>query len=120
MADLTITIGTTFSGAELTIWADAGKTTPFELAGYTAYSEIRTEPNSPVVIDLLPTIDPADTDGLITIPSIDFEDTMDLPEGDFLWDIILEKDGIRLYPVNPLTVSIARPNTQPPIPDPPT
>lgn len=110
--DLTITIGATWPGAELTCKDANGVVVP--LAGWSAFAEVRKSPNGDVILDLSPAIDADDSAGLITIPAIAWSVTDDLPSGGFRWDLILQDDhGVRYEPTLEGTVTIKRTTTQP-------
>lgn len=63
--------------------------TPVPLIGYTAHAKVRLRVSGPVIIDLLPFISD-EVNGEITTPAISDENTLALPCGNYIWDLLLE------------------------------
>ena len=70
------------------------------LAGWKAYAEVRAKPLAPLILNLTPTIQVADTLGKVTLPAKAPALTAPLPPGDYLWELVLEDAaGKRLPPL---------------------
>jgi len=109
--NLDIFRGLTFGPVEITCKADDG--TPFPLNGWTAAAQASRKPGGLASIDLAPTIESADTDGLIVLSEIAPASTLELAAGSYTWDLVLiDPDGRRLPPLLGGTVTVSNINTQ--------
>jgi hypothetical protein len=94
---LEIKIGTTFGPIEIRAKRSDGSSCP--LAGWIAHAQVRLNEQSPLILDLQPTIAANDADGLITIPAVAPAQTAHLAAGLFRWDLILQTpEGAILNP----------------------
>lgn len=84
--NLTLIKGCTFEAITLTMLNSLG--TPVNLTGYTVTSEVRLEPETPVIIDLNPSITSA-AGGVVTIPAIVKATTDTYTIGTYQWDLLL-------------------------------
>jgi hypothetical protein len=94
---LTLWRGTTFGPVEVTCLDGAGAAV--DLTGWSAFAEVRAAAGKHRVLDLQPAI-LTGIDGKVTIPGFTDEQTLNMPHGDYVWDLVLERPtGERLGPV---------------------
>lgn len=87
--NLTLYRGITFLAFQIACFDDEAQTIPSDITGWTPWAEIRTAPDQDLIFDLVPFIsDPLG--GIVTIPSIEDEQTILLPEGKFKWDFTMQ------------------------------
>lgn len=89
---LIITRGITFPGILINCFDSLDFTNVFDITGWTPWAEVRSIPDSTLILDLLPYIDDPLL-GRILIPAIQDEQTILLPEGKYKWDFILQDPG---------------------------
>jgi hypothetical protein len=106
--NLTLYRGTTFAQ---TFTCKDSNLVVVNLTGWSAYAQVRTDPQKHLVLDLAPTItDP--TGGEVSISFTDEETALMVP-GDFVWDFVLERpSGERLGPFLAGTFTITTANTR--------
>ncbi len=110
--NLEILRGTTFGPITITCKDAAGE--PVPLAGWSAHAHARRDGETATLIDFAPVIEADDADGLVTIPEIPWESTIELPISIAPWDLILQDPtGRRLPPFLGGRVTIANPSTLP-------
>ena len=109
---LTLRIGSSFGPVVVPILTDTGAVQP--LAGWSAFAEVRTQPESAVLLDLAPVIAADDALGHVTLPAITPAATALLDPVLASWDLILQDpDGNRTEPVMEGTFTITRSITPP-------
>ncbi len=85
--DLDLHRGATFAGLVLACQDAASE--PVDLTGWTAQAEVRkTNGSATVVLDLAPVISNG-PEGEVTLPEIRETETLDLPPGNYVWDLLL-------------------------------
>lgn len=95
--NLTLWRGTTFGPVEVT--CKNGADDVVDLTGWSAFAEVRVAVGKHIVLDLQPAI-LVGTDGKVTLPGFTDEQTANMPHGDFVWDLVLERPtGERLGPI---------------------
>lgn len=95
--NLSIIRGVTYSGFQIICKDRFGSI--ISLAGWSAFAEVRKDPDSSLELDLAPHIEPGDVDGLVTIPPISYTATFALAPGVYTWGIMLQTpEGYRLEP----------------------
>ncbi len=112
--DFTITRGSTFRGFIIRV-LDETTGLVLNITDYLPFAEIRKKSklDSPLVLNLFPAISNS-PGGLVTIPEIADNDTVDLLLGEWPWDFILEDpNGKRTEQLALGTVSIIDKSTQP-------
>lgn len=87
--NFTVYRGSTF-GPQIFRALESDQTTVVPLVGWGAHAKVRVKANGPVIIDLLPYISDG-ANGEITIPEIADEVTPSLPQGCYIWDLLLER-----------------------------
>lgn len=98
VVDLSMTRGLTWPGARFTC-RDPDTNEIVDLSGYTAFAEVRFKPGDPLILDLTPSIDDA-PGGLVVLPKISKEETVNAPRGGYSWDLTFQRtsDGERFGP----------------------
>lgn len=110
--NIEIVRGATFGPIQILCKDAAGA--PVPLAGWSAFAQARDSHKTPVIIDLLPIIDPADTLGLITLTAIPWQTTKNYDFQSIDWDLILQTPtGDRLPPFLGGKIRITNAITQP-------
>lgn len=87
--NFTLYRGSTF-GPKIFRAREVDQVTPVPLIGWGAHAKVRKTINGPIILDLLPYISDG-PNGEITIPEISDENTVGLPQGCFIWDLLLER-----------------------------
>lgn len=86
---LTLTRGITFNSFLIACFQESEFTNPTDITGWTPWAEVRTAPDQLLILDLTPFISNP-TGGIVTIPAIQDEQTILLPEGKYKWDFTME------------------------------
>lgn len=96
--NLTLLRGITFDPILIYCFDAPDLLNAFDITGWTPWAEVRSAPDETLILDLTPAITDA-VHGVVTIPDIQDEATILLPEGKFKWDLILQDpSGQRLGP----------------------
>ena len=86
---LTMYRGITFDSFQILCFQDSAFTTRQDITGWTPWSEVRTMPDAALVLNLTPFISNP-IQGIVTVPAIQDEQTILLPEGKFKWDFTMQ------------------------------
>lgn len=62
---------------------------PVPLAGWAAFAQVRENLEGPLLLDLTPVIAANDNQGIITLPARPPLVTTPVPDGLFIWDLVL-------------------------------
>lgn len=96
--NLTLIRGITFDSFLILCFEDDALTIPQDLTGWTPWAEVRSAPDQTLILNLNPFISDF-TGGVVTVPVIEDEQTILLPEGKFKWDATMQNPaGQRLGP----------------------
>jgi hypothetical protein len=96
--NLTLIRGITFPAFIIACFDDDALTIPSNITGWVPWSEVRTAPDGDLILNLVPFIS-NDSGGLVTVPTVEDEQTILLPEGKFKWDFTMQNPmGQRLGP----------------------
>lgn len=96
--NLTMIRGITFDSFLVRCFEDDALTIPQDITGWIPWAEVRTAPDQTLVLNLNPFISDA-LQGIVTIPTIQDEQTILLTEGKYKWDFTMQDPaGQRLGP----------------------
>lgn len=87
--NLTLYRGITFDSFLVRCYQDDAFTIPQDITGWTPWSEVRSAPDQTLILNLNPAISDA-PNGIVTVPAIQDEQTILLPEGKYKWDFTME------------------------------
>jgi len=92
VVNLTLYRGITFASFIIQCFEDDALTIPKDITGWTVWSEVRTEPDATLVLNLNPFISTAAT-GIVTVPEVPDEQTIVLTDGKYKWDFTMQDPG---------------------------
>jgi len=87
--NLTLYRGITFRSFVIHCFQDDALTIPQDITGWIPWSEVRTDPDQALVINLVPFISNA-PGGIVTVPAIQDEITITYTNGKYKWDFTMQ------------------------------
>lgn len=86
---LVLTRGLTFQAFLVGCFQEDTFDTPSDITGWIPWAEVRSAPDQLLILNLNPFISDY-SGGIITIPAIQDEQTILLPEGKYKWDLTMQ------------------------------
>lgn len=81
--------GLTFKAFLISCFQEDTFDTPSDITGWIPWAEVRSAPDQTLILNLNPFISNF-TGGIITVPAIQDEQTILLPDGKFKWDFTMQ------------------------------